>query len=74
MTSLATAFGTAVRHLRQKQGLSQEKLAAVAGLSRTYMSEVERGATTVSLTTISKLAEALDISMSQLLKHVEASR
>ena len=74
MTPLATAFGNAVRHLRQKQGLSQEKLAALAGLSRTYQSEVERGVTIVSLLTIAKLADALGLSMSQLLKHVDAGR
>ena len=73
MPSLPAAFGTSVRALRLKRGISQEKLAALAGLSRTYMSEVERGVTVVSLTTIAKLADALDISMSRLLQHVDAA-
>ena len=58
MRSLPIAFGVAVRHLREKRGLSQEKFAAAAGLSRTYMSEIERGVTVVSLATVRKLAHA----------------
>lgn len=73
MRSLATSFGAAVRALRQKRGISQEKLAASAGISRTYMSEVERGVTMVSLQTIAKLAQALGVSMSRLLQHVESA-
>lgn len=74
MRSLATTFGITVRALREQRGLSQEKLAAVAGISRTYMSEVERGVTTVSLVTIEKLARGLDLTMSRLLHHVESTR
>jgi transcriptional regulator with XRE-family HTH domain len=74
MRSLAITFGTTVRSLREQRGLSQEKLAAVAGISRTYMSEVERGVTTVSLLTIEKLARGLDLTMSRLMHHVEAPR
>ena len=74
MRPLPPLFGQAVRLLRQKRGISQEKLAATAGISRTYMSEVERGVTLVSLLTIAKLADALEVSMSQLMKHVDAER
>jgi transcriptional regulator with XRE-family HTH domain len=73
MRSLATTFGTTVRALREKRGLSQEKLAADSGLSRTYMSEIERGVTTVSLVTIEKLAGGLGVTMSRLLQHVESA-
>ena len=74
MGSLSISFGAAVRQLREKRGISQEKLAAMAGISRTYMSEVERGVTMVSLLTVSKLADALGLSMSRLLQHVETER
>ena len=74
MRSLSITFGAAVRQLREKRGISQEKFAATAGISRTYMSEVERGVTVVSLLTIAKIAKALEISMSRLLQHVEADR
>jgi transcriptional regulator with XRE-family HTH domain len=68
------AFGTTVRRLRGARGISQEKFASRAGISRTYMSEVERGVTSVSLTTVGRVARALGISMSDLLKEVEESR
>jgi XRE family transcriptional regulator, regulator of sulfur utilization len=71
MQSLSAEFGATVRRLREKRGLSQEKFAALAGISRTYMSEVERGVTTVSIETIAKVAAALDLSMSRLLYHME---
>jgi transcriptional regulator with XRE-family HTH domain len=74
MRSLPTAFGDAVRALRAERKISQEAFAARAHISRTYMSEVERGVTTVSLDTIAKIAKALDLSMSTLMQHVEKAR
>ncbi|HXT18058.1 MAG TPA: helix-turn-helix transcriptional regulator [Gemmatimonadaceae bacterium] len=67
------AFGRTVRRLREERQVSQEAFAADAGISRTYMSEIERGVTTVSLDTIAKLAKALDISMATLMKYMEDS-
>ena len=74
MRSLPMAFGKAVRRLRSEQGFSQEKFAAKARISRTYMSEIERGVTVVSLEIVARVARALDLSMSALLKHVEEGR
>jgi transcriptional regulator with XRE-family HTH domain len=74
MRSLPMAFGRAVRRLRTERGFSQEKFAAHAEISRTYMSEIERGVTTVSLESIGRIAKALDLSPSALLKQVEAER
>jgi two-component system, response regulator len=54
-------FGTAVRKWRDKLQLSQEDLAKRAGLHRTYVCDVERGARNVSLKNIQKLADALAI-------------
>ena len=50
-------------------GISQEKLAERAGLRRTYLSDVERGARNVSLSNIEKLAAALQVSASTLLAY-----
>lgn len=61
------AFGETLRAYRQAAGLSQEGLAAVAGLDRTYVGGVERGERNVSLVNIVRLAEALSITPSQLL-------
>lgn len=52
--------GEAIKTARQKQGLSQEDLAARSGLSRTHISAVERGAN-VSIDVVEKLAAALEI-------------
>ena len=54
-------FGYSVRKLRQNAGFSQEELAYKSGLHRTYIGSVERGERNLSLKTIYKLAEALDI-------------
>jgi len=74
MRSLPVAFGKAVRRLRTERGLSQEKFAARARISRTYMSEIERGVTTVSIETIASIAKALELAMSALLRKVEEER
>ncbi len=59
-------FGAAIRNYRDKLGISQEELAARAGLHRTYISDVERGARNVSLESIHRLAEALEVTLSVL--------
>jgi transcriptional regulator with XRE-family HTH domain len=65
-------FGAAVRSWRGRLHLSQEKLAERAGLHRTYICDVERGARNVSLESIEKLARALEISTATLFSY-EAS-
>jgi len=59
--------------LRDQLGMSQEKLAEAAGLHRTYISDVERGARNISLNSINKLAKALQVSASTLLLDQEHS-
>lgn len=54
-------FGAAVRLHRDLLGISQEELAGRAGLHRTYISDVERGARNVSLESIHRLATALEV-------------
>jgi transcriptional regulator with XRE-family HTH domain len=55
-------FGDRVRALRERTGLSQEALAAKAGIHRTYMGGVERGERNVCLKNIVRLAAALGVS------------
>lgn len=62
-------FGTSVRVWRNRLGISQEELAARAGLHRTYICDVERGARNVTLRSIEKLAQALEISVPSLLSY-----
>ena len=60
-------FGNRVRKLRKAKGLSQEAFASLCGLDRTYISGIERGVRNVSLANISLIAEALGISLSELM-------
>jgi transcriptional regulator with XRE-family HTH domain len=60
-------LGNRVRRLRLRKRLSQEDLADVCGLHRTYLGSVERGERNVSLTNIVRLARALDTTPSRLL-------
>jgi transcriptional regulator with XRE-family HTH domain len=61
-------FGRRVRERRLALGLSQEKLAELAGVHRTYMSEIERGERNVALINISRVARALRLDAGDLLR------
>jgi transcriptional regulator with XRE-family HTH domain len=65
---LKVGFGEKVRQLRKKKGLTQEELAALSDLHPTYISGIERGKRNVSLENIQKLAKALGISLSELVR------
>lgn len=71
MTTLARRFGTVVRTARTRQGWSQEQLADLADLNRTYLGEVERGSATPSIATAQKLAQALGVGLPELLARAE---
>lgn len=64
------AFGRQVRHLREERGLSQERLAELAGIHRTYMSDIERGERNIGLDNILALARALGVSAAQFFEPV----
>jgi len=63
-------FGTVLKSERLKANLSQEALAELADLDRTYVGGVERGERNVALLNIVRLAKALGISPSVLLKNL----
>jgi transcriptional regulator with XRE-family HTH domain len=56
-----------LRRLRQEKGLSQEAFADEAGIHRTYVSDLERGARNPTITIVEKLAAALGVSAGALL-------
>lgn len=62
-----------MRVWRNRLGISQEELGGRAGLHRTYVSDIERGARNVSLESIEKLALALQISVSALFPEAAAA-
>lgn len=70
MKDVKILFGQHLREIRERKGISQEKLAALAGLDRTYISKIERGERNISIETAAKLAEALEVPVTQLLERV----
>ena len=58
---IVRVFGTNVRKYRTQIGISQEKLAEISGLHRTYISDVERFQRSISLENIQKIADALGV-------------
>jgi CheY-like chemotaxis protein len=66
ISDLKALLGIAIKNERCALGISQEKLAERAGLHRTYVSDVERGARNPSIGSVEKLARALQISVSSL--------
>jgi transcriptional regulator with XRE-family HTH domain len=65
-TDILRLFGQTVRKRRMELDLSQEALAERAGLHRTYLADIERGVRNVSLKNVEKLADALELSISEL--------
>jgi transcriptional regulator with XRE-family HTH domain len=68
MSSILNIIGSNIKHYRTALGLSQEKLAELAGLHRTYIGAVERGERNISANNISKIAEVLGVEPFRLLK------
>jgi transcriptional regulator with XRE-family HTH domain len=63
-------FGKRVAELRRKKGFSQEAFAYECGFHRSYMGAVERGEKNITLAMTYKIAQALNISLSELFKSV----
>ena len=59
--NILNTFANNVKKYRQSIGLSQEKLAEMCGLHRTYISDIERAQRSISLNNIQKIANALNI-------------
>jgi transcriptional regulator with XRE-family HTH domain len=65
---LRDVFATNLRRLRHAKGLSQDELAYEAEVSRSYLSQIEKGVFFVSLKIVGKLAKALDVEPAELLR------
>ncbi len=61
-------FGLRLKELRRDKGVSQETLAGLCGLDRTYISGIERGGRNPSLTCIFKVANGLNVEVEELIK------
>ena len=65
---LRDVFATNLRRYRNAKGVSQDELAYEAKISRSYLSQIEKGIFYVSLKIIGKLADALEIEPAELLR------
>jgi ribosome-binding protein aMBF1 (putative translation factor) len=66
-----TDLGEVVRKRRLALNLSQEELASRAGVHRTYLSDIERGARNITVTVLARIAEALEVRVSRLFRLTE---
>jgi transcriptional regulator with XRE-family HTH domain len=70
MGSLITKkFGEKVRKERIRKGLSQEQLADLAGVHRTYIGMIERAEKNITLENIEKITKALGLKLSDFFKN-----
>lgn len=69
--SPSQAFGEAIRQVRFEKGLSQEDAALESGIDRAYYGHIERASKSPTLTTVWKIAKALDTRPSELLSRAE---
>lgn len=67
-TNPCAEFGRRLKELRLERGLSQEQLAHLAGLDRTYISSCEAGRRNVTLRTIDRLANALGVDVTEMVR------
>lgn len=70
MENIKVKFGQRVKELRLTKGYSQEKLAELSDLDRTYIPGIESGKRNVSINVLQKIANAFNISLSELLKGI----
>lgn len=74
LPDIMARFGNRLREIREEVGISQEKLADLAGVHRTYVSSVERGKRNVSLVNIERFAAALGVVMGDLMPDTKRKR
>jgi len=67
MSDINKEVGLNIRKIREDKGLSQEKLAALADLHRTYIGQIERGEKNIGLRNLEKIAKALNVNIKDLL-------
>ena len=65
------AIGQTIRNLRKQKGLSQDVLSGLAGIARTHLSMIENGSKQANFETIWRIAAALDMRPSELVRKIE---
>ena len=68
MNDISEKFGKKVKEIRLKKNMTQAELAKVLGVHPTYISSIERGTRNMALKNIERLAQALHVSIEELIK------
>lgn len=68
---LLVAIGKAIRQVREDRQLSQDQLASKSGLDRSYVSSIENGKRNVSIQNLSKIANSLGVSLTEIVQLAE---
>ena len=68
---IKTKLGLEIRKVRLAKGYSQEKLAEISKLHRTYIGGVERGERNIGIVNLQKIADSLEIKISELFQSIE---
>lgn len=63
-------LGERIKELRKSKGISQEKFALSIGMDRTYFASVEAGKRNISIVNIEKIANGLNVSLSELFENI----
>ena len=67
----AIVIGKVIQKYREKKGLSQEVVSGLADIGRTHLSAIERGVRKPTMETFFKIADALDVKASELMRLIE---
>lgn len=68
MTNLLKTIGVKIKQCREVKSITQEELSKICGLHRNYISSVENGARNISINSLQKIAEGLNVNITELLK------
>ncbi len=68
---MLVALGGAIKRIRLEKEISQERLALLAEVDRSYVGRVERGDNNAAILTLARLAKALDISIADLMQEAQ---
>ncbi len=70
MAPLATRFGLRLRSLRRERNFTQIQLADHLGIDRSFISDIERGNKTITLSYLETVAQGFELTLGQLLEGV----
>ena len=68
MKNESEKLGQNLKRIRTKKGISQNKIAHILGIDRAFISHIENGKTNPTLSTITKIAKAIGVSVGELMK------